>query len=407
MHLLQLAGNQAWPNLLPILALKPTSVTFLTSADPNDGYSRSINAIQSACIDLGVRFSLQTLSTRAGNPTTDECRQLLKNLSPDCINLTGGTKPMSIAAYDLARQKNIPAFYLDTRRKNKAVEIVGGPLSQFTSHDAWDLPALVARITVPVALKANGFPVPAHFKTPPDHWVAFSIQAAEIRKDLIADQEIAKAIGALRHVLMGTDSNMPKKAQLRRVLQIPITPPTDSAWHRYLTAAAITGIIQATDNGASNHPEFLLLHEDPLTTDAEPLRSLANDAFKLLEGIWFELALIHRLQQKSSFSDIRWSVEADRLQEPSASSRGETDLVAFNSSQLALHFISCKTTGPHGSSLDHIQGLRQRASKEGGKFSKAELWIFRAKTQDQRRDLESHCIAQNVTLRVFTDPADF
>jgi hypothetical protein len=405
MHLLQLAGSQAWPNLLPILALKPTTVTFLTSADPKEEYRCRITAIQNACRALGVDFTLKSLSTTTGNPTIEQCRKALGGITPDCINLTGGTKPMSIAAYDLARHAEIPAFYLDTRRKPDPVEIVSVTDAGFVRPENWNLPDIVARITVPIALKAHGFPVPDHFKSPPENWTKFSIQAAAIRSEAGADREIAKSIGQLRQQLMGNDSAMPKKAQLRRVLQIPISAAVGSPWQRYLTAASDAEIIEACSSPSADHQEFFLLREDPVTTQADALRSMANDTFKLLEGIWFELALLHHLQQKSSFSDIRWSVEADHLQDAAASSRGETDLVAFNAQQLLLHFISCKTSGPHGSALDHIQGLRRRATKEGGQFSKAELWIFRPKSDDHRRDLESHCKAQDVGLRIFTENA--
>ncbi len=405
MHLLQLAGSQAWPNLLPILALKPTSVTFLTSSDPKQDYRRSIEAIHATCRTIGFAFSFQIISTASGNPTTDECRETLKKLAPDCINLTGGTKPMSIAAYDLAKQAEIPAFYLDTRRKNTPAEGLNAFSSSIRDQINSELSTIVSRLTVPIALQANGFPVPANFKTPPANWMKFAVQAAHLRQPLAADLEIAEAVRHLRHQLMGADSDMPKKGKLRNVLQVPISASIGSYWHQYLLAASNAEIIQATDTSASGQQEFFLLREDPITTSAEELRSLANATFKLLEGIWFELALHHYLQQKSSFSDIRWGVEADHLQDVAASSRGETDLVAFNTAGLSLHFISCKTTGPHGSALDHIQGLRRRATKEGGQFSKAELWIFRPKSDDHRRNLENHCKAQNVSMRVFTDSA--
>lgn len=405
MHLLQLAGGQAWPNLLPILALKPTSVTFLTSSDPKQDYRCRIQAIHDACRTIGFAYSFQIISTTSGNPTTDECRESLKKLAPDCINLTGGTKPMSIAAYDLAKQANIPAFYLDTRRKNTPVEGLNASSSRIKDQINRELSNIVSRLTVPIALQANGFPVPLNFKSPPANWMKFAIQAAHLRQPLAADQEIAKAVGHLRHQLMGADSDMPKKGKLRNVLQIPISASIGSYWHQYLLAASDAEIIQATETSASNQQEFFLLREDPITTSAEELRSLANQTFKLLEGIWFELALYHHLQQKSSFIDIRWGVEADHLQYTGSSSRGETDLVAFNSAGLSLHFISCKTTGPHSSALDHIQGLRRRAAKEGGQFSKAELWIFRPKSDEHRRNLENHCKEQGVSMRVFTDSA--
>lgn len=403
MHLLQLAGGQAWPNLLPILALNPSSVTFLTSSDPHHEYRSSIDAIQEACLALGVRFSLEILSTPSKYPSADECRHALLKLVPDCINLTGGTKTMVIAAYDLAQREGISTFYLDTRRKDFPAEAANpfGTSVKDLLNEA--LPDIVARITVPIALKAHGFPVPDHFKSPPENWMAFSIQAALIRSDTTADKEIGKAIGQLRLQLMGTDSAMPKKGQLRRVLQIPISAPANSAWLRYLTAASEAGLIQSIEGSSPDHFEFLLLAVDPVTTQADVLRRMADDTFKLLEGIWFELALLHHLRQKSSFGDICWSVEADYLQDSTASSRGETDLVAFNTAGLSLHFISCKTSGPHGGALDHIQGLRRRATKEGGQFSKAELWIFRPKSEDHRRDLENHCKAQGVSLRIYTE----
>jgi hypothetical protein len=103
------------------------------------------------------------------------------------------------------------------------------------------------------------------------------------------------------------------------------------------------------------------------------------------------------------FSDIRWSVEADKSTDPAAGSKGETDLVAFNPETFNLHFLSCKTGGPHATALEHIQGLRRRATKEGGESAKAELWIFRPRSEDHRRDLESHCREQGVTFRVFTE----
>ena len=119
MHLLQLAGSQTWPNLFPILALKPSTVTFLTSADPKEVYSSSIQSIQKACLMAGVSFRSTIISTCSKDPTTDECRETLKNLSPDCINLTGGTKPMGIAAYDLAQRAKLKASKDETKSQHR------------------------------------------------------------------------------------------------------------------------------------------------------------------------------------------------------------------------------------------------------------------------------------------------
>jgi hypothetical protein len=403
MHLLQLAGGQAWPNLLAILALRPSRVTYLTSSDPNQDYRRGIEAIHDACRSLDVKTDHRIISTQKREPTTDECRKSLEALNPDCINLTGGTKPMSLAAYDVATLKGIPSFYIDTRRRDSPAESVNRHAASIRDQINGAFPEIVASLTVPIALRANGFPVPQHFKAPPEPWVRFANRAAQLRQSPEADLEIAQAIGKLRVQLMGTGSDIPKKRHLRSVLQLPITATTDSHWHQYLLAASEEGIVQLTDTASPLHQEFFLLNQDPVHTAADTLRSLASETFKLLEGVWFELAVLHHLRQKASFSDIAWSVEADHRQDPAASSRGETDLVAFNTVGLGLHFISCKTSGPHSSPLDHIQGLRNRATKEGGQFSKAELWVFRPKTENHRGDLDKHCREHKVDLRIFVE----
>ncbi len=57
------------------------------------------------------------------------------------------------------------------------------------------------------------------------------------------------------------------------------------------------------------------------------------------------------------------------------------------------------TTNPKAESLFQ-QALAAHGS---GQFSKAELWIFRPKTESHRRDLENHCSEQKVELRVFVE----
>lgn len=355
MHLLQLAGDQIWPNFLPILALKPSTVTFLTSADPAGSYHRSLKCLHATCVRMGVGFSMEILSTPASNPTVAGCREILRDLRFDGLNLTGGTKPMSIAAYDLALRTGVPAFYLDTRRSEGPAEFLGDADPTSFARGLGNLAGIAADITVPIALKAHGFPVPESFKTPSAAWMDFSIAAARIRQDASADGEISRAIGALRHQLMNGGTAMPKKAELRKVLQRPISADAGSPWDDYLCAASGAGLIQEIESSSAGVREFLLLSEDPGTTSADLLRSLADRTFKLLEGIWFELALMDRFRREAAFSDICWSVEGDHRQESNATSRGETDLVGFDSKRLALHFISCKTTGPHGAALDHIR----------------------------------------------------
>lgn len=400
MNLLQIAGGQIWPNFLPILGYRPEHVVFLTSADPQHGYRDAIAQMMSAIPSNGGKTSYTVLAIASIQPTFAECLEALQKWdgrSIDLINLTGGTKAMSAAAYVYAKERQIPSFHLDTRRSHQPFDDFGsGP----HAVPFPDLVPISEGLNVKLALQALGFSVPSSFKHPQESHLAFARHAAAIRSDEAAGREIADAIAKLRECLTDPQNGkFLRKGKLREALRQPIPATRGSAWHRYLNAAADQGILERLDPPE----EFLLVTMDPVTASTEELSSLAEANFKLLEGIWFELAVYDYLRSKSSFSDICWSVEADKTTDPTASSKGETDLVAFNHKTLNLHFISCKTTGPHATPLDHIQGLRRRATKEGGEFSKAELWIFRPRTPQQRADLHNHCKEQNVILRVYTE----
>jgi len=400
MTLLQLAGGQTWPNLLPILGYRPTTVLFLTSHDPEERFAKSLEHLRNAARLSGHDFTLELLSTSDRQPVLRDCEEALAKLEKtpiDLVNLTGGTKAMSIAAYRFAERRGIPSFQLDTRRKDSPFDdFATGPMQTPFPK----LEEIAGTITVKMALEAQGFATPSSSKEPSVNQLAFAVAAAEMRRDPGDDADVVKGLVNLRTALTKDGGkDLKEKGKLREALKWPIITTPGSPWGRYLTAAADHGIVQQLD---PPH-DFLLLPHDPDTAGAELLRSEAKERFQLLEGSWFELAVLAHLRAKRSFSDIRWSVEADPLRDPNANSRGETDLVAFNTTTLNLHFISCKTTGPHSTPLDHIQGLRRRATKEGGEFSKAELWIFRPKTAQNRRTLEDQCKEQNVSLRIFTE----
>jgi len=399
MHLLQIIGGQPWPNFLPLLSLKPSKVTFLTSADTKGNFKKSIEALEDAAGELNCDFEIEIIATESKEPTIKECSETLElKLSelPDIINITGGTKPMGIAAYLLAQKHTIPSFYLDTRRPHsEAFELTK------TSNENINfipLDELASKINVRLALMAQGFPVPNSFKTPNPQELRFATLAANLRKDPEANKEIGSYIcHTIRKQLINPDRNkLYEKGKLRKALQTPFSAPIDSATYKYLLAATECGLMTQLDDKTL----FRLTTLDLEKEGSKKLRSIADYNFKLLEGLWFELALIEHLKKNAEFSDICWSVEADG---ENADSIGETDLVAFNSKTLTLHFISCKVTGPHGQALDHIQGLRRRATKEGGKFSKADLWIFAPKSEESKNSLKKHCKEQNVQLRILSE----
>ena len=395
MHLLQIIGGQPWPHFLPILSLKPEKITFLTSADPNNTFLQSVEALHQAACELNRSFKFEVVNTVSKEPTIQECSETLSSITPDIINITGGTKPMSLAAYLLAQKNQIPSFYLDTRRNSSEVF----ELTETSTQEIPFLPLneLAEKINVRIALMAQGFSVPDSFKIPAEQDMKFSLLATKVRQKTENNKAIADYIENLRknQFINPKRRKLFEKGPLRAALKTSFFAEKNTPENLYLQTATQCGMVTSLESGT----DFILTTLDLENEGSKKLRSVADHHFKLLEGIWFELALLHHLKQQSCYSDICWSVESES---DNAESIGETDLVAFNKETLTLHFISCKVDGPH-SALDHIQGLRRRATKEGGKFSKAELWIFAPKSEDSKKILQKHCKEQNVSLHILSE----
>jgi hypothetical protein len=304
MTLLQIAGGQTWPNFLPLLGYKPSRVVFLTSADPDGKFAADIDHLRTALRHAGHDADFVQIFTLGAQPTLVECRWTLENLAPadtSLINLTGGTKTMTVAAWQFAKARGIPSFHLDTQRTGCPFDDFGTAVHPLPFPD---LSAIVHRLNVRIALEAQGFPVPESFKQPVPEHLSFSVEAAEIRGDETADHEIGAEMARLRKALTADDgSKFLRKGKLRPALQNPIVAEPGTAWHRYLEAAARHDILRKLDS----ENEYLLVTLNPQDANSDDLHSQAETNFKLLEGIWFELALLERIQTTAMFSDIRWS----------------------------------------------------------------------------------------------------
>ena len=110
-------SDQPLPNMLPMLheAMKPEKVYLLCSEQQNK--KGNVQAQQTVLARMGVAvevvpvadaFALQAIGT-----TIDE---LIDRHSPDEVvfNATGGTKPMSIAAFEQCMCKGVGVFYVQT-----------------------------------------------------------------------------------------------------------------------------------------------------------------------------------------------------------------------------------------------------------------------------------------------------
>lgn len=110
MILLCLSGEQPIPNLLPVRYLKPDHTLIAhTSFEPSIKSAKRLSGlIQNArmfSIDEGYLIPrvLEALQREIGEPAEEVV-----------VNVTGGTKPMALAAFELARQRRYPVVYYQT-----------------------------------------------------------------------------------------------------------------------------------------------------------------------------------------------------------------------------------------------------------------------------------------------------
>lgn len=116
--LLCLVGEQPIPNLLPILHICPRQVVLV--ATQHSGSVRVANALNMLLCEKGIEsviFQLTREYSIEGSYLELDLMLNQAGIRPTHINLTGGTKAMSLAAFQLAKNRNIPCYYLESNQK--------------------------------------------------------------------------------------------------------------------------------------------------------------------------------------------------------------------------------------------------------------------------------------------------
>jgi len=103
-----LIGEQPLANVIPVLMLQPRSVKLLYTEAVRDLTSRLQNFLTQQQYDV----TAELCSSAYDIPSIQHHLQQLVDSTPLLWNVTGGTKPMVLAAADLARRRGEPLVYL-------------------------------------------------------------------------------------------------------------------------------------------------------------------------------------------------------------------------------------------------------------------------------------------------------
>lgn len=113
--MLCLIGEQPVPNLLPIRELKPKEVVlfYTTFTEERSKYLRSVlinEGIICEQVKVDDPYHIEDIVATIGDEVDSSNSSCL-------LNLTGGTKPMAIAGFEVSREKNIHFCYLQSEGK--------------------------------------------------------------------------------------------------------------------------------------------------------------------------------------------------------------------------------------------------------------------------------------------------
>lgn len=116
--MIALVGGQTQPNILPILHYKPSNTLLIYTRTTQGQYENLKTALEKK------KFNVQGLETDPYHiaAIVEKMNESLSEMTDLLFNLTGGTKPMSLAAYQVAAQLGAPVIYLQSEKGQSLVD---------------------------------------------------------------------------------------------------------------------------------------------------------------------------------------------------------------------------------------------------------------------------------------------
>lgn len=141
--MIALVGEQPLPNFLPVRHYHPSDVVLVYTAKTQQKYEYLKATLQKEVTVRGLQTDPYGIPAIA-KALDEELDKLASTITqPLVFNLTGGTKTMSLAAYQIAQQRNSPIIYLQSEGKRTRVFHYTWEHQQLQATDSEWLPELV------------------------------------------------------------------------------------------------------------------------------------------------------------------------------------------------------------------------------------------------------------------------
>jgi len=298
-HLL-LISKQPVPNLTPLLdpVIKPDQVIMLVSPDMRERAQWLQRVIQPSGIKQQIIEINNPYDIASIRETVEDI--ILKNDHTQLVlNATGGTKPMSIAAYEEFRSAELDIYYLHPETD----ELIWMHDKNRNTHQIAD------RIKLENFLQAHGAkPVTINRQKP-------TTRQLELAQEIIDNMEFySQAMGTLNY-LAGSAKNRLVSAPVENMF-----PALNKLIERFMEI----GIVQYKDK--------------KLRFKDEAERFFVNGGW--IEG-WVYQQLTEYRKQHPEIQDIAWNIEIERQQKRGEPVKNEIDVAFLCNNRLYL--IECKT----------------------------------------------------------------
>jgi len=325
-----LVSDQPTPNITPVLdrSFRPEQVILLTSPEKQQQAERLRQVIQPA----GVGVALWPIDDAMDvEHIRDRVFELLEKHG-DCIalNATGGTKPMSIAAYEVFRGFDLPIFYVHPAQ-DRVVWMHPADRQPFDIED---------RIHLPQFLQAHGV------QSQPMHRMSMPGHLRELTQTLISGiDRYMPALGTLNY--MAFQARLSLRAEL---------PKDKMSWK------ALADLID------------LFAAEGLLVSDQNHVHFRDEDARFFVNGGWLEhhvfSVIDHMRRHNPQIHDLAQGVNVAR-----GEVCNELDVVFLCDNRLYL--IECKTKQFKQGGSDVVYKLDALTGTLGGLRASSMLVSFR------------------------------
>ena len=328
-----LAGEQALPNVLPVLAYKPEAVVYLHT-DLRDSQAAADRCKQ-FLKKRGMRVHTRLVDPWDGASVASVIIEeaVRAGLNRILVNWTGGTKPMSLAAYN-ALGEQVPRVYYDVR---KGIKVNQGPF----------LPVPPVNLSLEDHLYVNAGIKPQRGVVPPR--ADNAVEALSLALSRAPEETLDRLFLYRREHLAGL------KARRGWRLTGDVIP-----------APLLDGLADA-------------LVADGLASRNAGAWKPAPDALDFLEGFWWEAYVARQLQVglaelglDEQETNLRTNLTVRWKTKPTATRSVTSEVDAAFVFDNRLHLVSC-TTASLADTKKRMEEVESFSRHFGGRFGRAML----------------------------------